>query len=79
LTYAEFNTPLGSTWDGLVFYSVGAAHRTTLYHTLWLGLLFLPASSFMMWRRGDAAQLPRLLLYARVVATSYLVPTIFPD
>jgi hypothetical protein len=36
VTNAEFNTLLGSTWDHLVFYSVGHEYRTALYHTLWL-------------------------------------------
>jgi hypothetical protein len=78
VTQGEFWTPPGSTWDRLVFYSVGTAYRTGLYHTLWLGLLFLAASSFLTWRRRDTGQLLRLLLYAWVVATSYLVPTISP-
>jgi hypothetical protein len=78
VTTGEFWTPPGSSWDRLVFYSVGTAYRTGLYHTLWLGLLFLAASSFLMWCRRDAGQLMRLVLYAGVVATAYLVPTISP-
>jgi hypothetical protein len=78
VTQGEFWTPPGSTWDRLVFYSIGTAYRTGLYHTLWLGLLFLAAGSFLMWRRRDTGQLLRLVLYAGVVATAYLVPTISP-